>query len=283
LFQDVRVREALQYAMDFEWMNKNLFYGAYKRLESFFENSPMAAKGLPQGEELAILEKYKDKLRPEIFTTEFHLPQTKGDGNMRSNLKKANALLTEAGWVMKNGQRVNVQSGKSFEFEMLSYDPAYDKVLLALQRGMKALGITMTIRSMTPSQYVEQLENFNYDVVSVALQTPDTPGNEQRDLWSSAKADVKGTHNLPGVKDPVVDALLELIVTAENRESLNNRVRALDRVLLWNYYGILNWYSPHSRIAYWNKFGMPDVKPRDGIGFQTWWVDPQKEKALRKK
>ncbi len=272
LFQDRKVREALAKIFDFEWVNKQLFFDTYTRSLSYFSNSSLASKGLPEGEELKILEPFKDKLPSELFTHTFRLPVTDGSGNNRKTLKEADALLKEAGWIVKNGKRVNAKTNEPFVFELLLYDPIYERAALALQRNLIPLGIEMEIRTVTPSQYIEKVEGYNYDMIDAIIPETETPGNEQREFWSSQFANMKGGHNFAGVQDPVVDQLVNLVIDSPDRSALTARVHALDRVLLWNYYGIPGWHSKTSRIAYWNKFGMPEKKPKDGVGFNTWWV-----------
>lgn len=272
LFQDRKVREALAKIFDFEWVNKQLFFDTYTRSLSYFSNSPLASKGLPTGEELKILESFKDKLPPELFTQAFRLPITDGSGKNRKTLKEADSLLNEAGWVVKNGKRVNAKTNEPFAFKLLLRDPVYERVALALQRNLIPLGIEMEIRTVTPSQYVEKVEGYNYDMIDAIIPESETPGNEQREFWSSKFANMKGGRNFAGVQDPVVDQLVNFVIDSPDRSSLIERVHALDRVLLWGYYGIPGWHSKTSRIAYWNKFGMPEKKPKDGIGFNTWWV-----------
>ncbi|HUX79500.1 MAG TPA: extracellular solute-binding protein [Alphaproteobacteria bacterium] len=282
IFKDVKVREALAKAFDFEWANKNLFFNTYTRSLSYFSNSPLASTGLPQGEELKILEGFKDKLPQEVFTKEFKLPITNGSGNDRKVLAEADKLLKEAGWIVKGGKRVNEKTGEPFIFENLLSDPAYERSALALQRNLAALGITMTTRTVTPSEYIQRVGNFDYDLITAIISESETPGNEQRDFWGSKYADLRDGRNYAGIKNPVVDQLVELIINSPDRPTLQARVHALDRVLLWGYYGIPEWHSKKSRIAYWNKFGQPAKKPKDGIGFSTWWVDPALEKKLGK-
>lgn len=274
LFQNRKVREALAKAFDFEWANKNLFFNTYTRNLSFFSNSVLASSGLPQGEELKILEPFKDQLPPEVFTQEFKLPITNGSGNDRKVLAEADKLLKEAGWVVKDGKRVNEKTGELLTFEFLLADPAYERVALALQRNLAPLGIVMTTRTVTPSQYIERVGNYDYDMILQAYPESETPGNEQREYWGSKNVDVKNGYNFAGLKSPVVDQLIELIINSPDRPTLTTRVHALDRVLLWEFIGIPEYYSPMSRIAYWNKFGQPEIKPKDGVGFSTWWVDP---------
>jgi len=281
LFQDRKVREALAKIFDFEWINKSLFFGGYKRGLSYFSNSPLASQGLPQGEELEILEKFKDKLPPEIFTQEFKMPITNGKGGDRKMLAEADKLLKEAGWIVKDGKRVNEKTNEPFVFEFLLGNSAMEKVALALQRMLVPLGIKMTIRNVTPSQYEERLRKFDYDMIWSLLPQSDHPGNEQRWFWGSQSADAPSGYNFAGVRDPVVDTLVELVIDAPTKEALLTRVHALDRVLQWGYYGIPGWYSGESNVAYWNKFGMSKAKTRDGIGFNAWWILP--DQATEKK
>lgn len=282
LFKDRKVREALAKAFDFEWANKNLFFNSYIRSLSFFSNSDLASSGLPQGEELKILEPFKDQLPKELFNKEFKLPITNGSGNDRKILAEADKLLKEAGWIVKDGKRVNKKTGEPFTFEFLINDPAYERVVLALQRNLAPLGIVLTTRTITPSQYLERTENYDYDMILQTFPESETPGNEQRWFWSSADADIKNGYNFSGIKNPVVDQLIELIIDSPDRPTLTVRTRALDRVLLWEFIGIPQYHSKTTRIAYWNKFGQPKIKPKDGVGFGTWWVDPALDKKLGK-
>lgn len=282
IFKDRKVREALTKAFDFEWANKNLFFNAYTRNLSYFSNSDMASSGLSQGEELKTLEPFKNQVVPEVFTKEFKLPITNGSGNDRKILAEADKLLKEAGWGVKNGKRIYEKTGETLTFEFLLSDPSYERIALALQRNLAPLGIVMTTRTVTPSEYIQRVGNFNYDMVMESILESETPGNEQREYWGSKYADLRDGRNYAGVKDPVVDKLIELVINSPDRPTLTSRVHALDRVLLWGYYGIPGWHSKVSRIAYWNKFGQPEKKPKDGIGFSTWWVDPALEKKLGK-
>jgi len=282
IFKDRKVREAITKAFDFEWANKNLFFNAYLRSLSYFNNSVLGSSGLPNGEELTILESFKDKLPPEVFTKEFKLPVTNGSGNDRKVMAEVDKLLKEAGWVVKDRKRINEKTGEQFSFEFLLADPGYERIALAFQRNLEALGINMTTRTITPSQYMERASSYDYDMIIGGIPSSETPGNEQRDFWGSKYANLNDGRNYSGVKDPVVDQLIELVISSPDRPTLNNRVHALDRVLLWGYYGVPGWHSKTSRIAYWDKFGMPDKKPKDGIGFGAWWVDPALEKKLKR-
>jgi microcin C transport system substrate-binding protein len=261
-------------------MNKNLFFNSYTRSLSFFSNSDLGSSGLPQGEELKILEPFKDQLPPEVFTKEFKLPITNGSGNDRKVLSEAGKLLEKAGWVVKDGKRVNAKTGELFTFEYLMADPAYERVALALQRNLAPLGIVMTTRTVTPSQYIERVQNHDYDMITFPYGETENPGNEQRNYWGSRDADIKHGYNFSGIKNPVVDQIIELIINSPDRPTLTARVRALDRILLWEFIGIPEYHSNKSRVAYWNKFGQPKIKPKDGVGFATWWVDPALEKKL---
>ncbi len=280
LFQDRKVREALIYAFDFEWLNKNLSYGQYTRTRSYFQNSEMEAKGLPSPEELEILNPLKDQIPPEVFTTEYNPPVNDGSGNARENLAKAAALLNEAGWKIENGKRV--KDGRPFEFEIIDDDPGGQRTLLPFAQNLEKMGITATVRVVDSSQYQARAENFDFDMTTKIWGVSLSPGNEQREFWGSRAADTPGSDNLIGIKNPAVDKLIDLIVMAPTREDLIIRCKALDRVLQWNYYLVPNFNLAAFRIAYWNKFGMPDKRPDPlyGYGGGSWWIDPAKEAAL---
>ena len=276
IFKDRKVREALAYAFDFEWTNRTLFYNAYKRTRSYFENSELASRGLPSPEELKLLNPYKNKLPKEVFTKEYIPPKTDGTGNIRPNLRKALKLLNEAGWILKEGKLLNSKTGRQFEFELLLVQPAFVRVALPFKKNLSRIGIKMNIRLVDSSQYVNRLNNFNFDMVVYTFRQSLSPGNEQRDFWSSASADTPGSSNLAGIKNPVVDALVEKVIAAPDRESLIAACRALDRVLLWGFYVIPQWHINVYRIAYWNKFARPKIKPKYALGFlDTWWLLPQ--------
>jgi microcin C transport system substrate-binding protein len=279
LFQDRRVREALGYAFDFEWSNKNLFYGQYTRTASYFSNSELASRGLPEGEELAILEKYRGHIPDEVFTKAYVPPTTDGSGNNRDNLRKGAQLLKEAGWTVQNGRLVNAQ-GQPFEFEILLSSPDFERIAQPFARNLERLGVTARIRTVDPAQYQNRMDNYDYDMTVEVFGQSLSPGNEQRDFWSSASADIPGGRNTIGIKDPVVDDLVNLVISAPTRESLVARTRALDRVLLWGYYVIPHWHIRSFRVAYWNMFGRPAEFPKYGFAFDAWWVDQQKLAAL---
>lgn len=276
IFKDPKVREALAYAFDFEWTNKTLFYNAYKRTRSYFENSELASRGLPSPSELKLLNPYRDKLPKEVFTKEYSPPETDGSGNIRSNLRKALKLLNEAGWELKSGKLVNRTTGKRFVFELLLVQPSFERIALPFKKNLSRIGVEMNIRIVDSSQYVNRLNNFNFDMVVYTFRQSLSPGNEQRDFWSSKAADTPGSSNLAGIKDPIVDDLIEKVISAPDRDSLIAACRALDRVLLWGFYVIPQWHINVYRIAYWNKFARPKIKPKYGLGLlDTWWLLPQ--------
>ncbi len=282
LFEDLRVRKALNYAFDYEWANENLFHSAYARTQSYFENSDLAGNGTLDDDEFQYLVnfRYHKDVPDELFSESFSSPQTDGTGNNRNNLKKADKLLREAGWIVKNGKRVNEKTGQPFQFEFMTADPAYERIILAFRRNLDRLGVDVAVRTVNPSQYMERIESHDFDMIMHVIPQSETPGNEQRDFWGSGKADTKGSRNVAGIKNPVVDEIIEDIIDAQTREDLKVRTHALDRILLWNHYMIPGWHLGKSRVAYWDKFQMPAIKPKDGIGFTTWWIDPNKEKAL---
>ncbi len=283
MFADRRVRQALNLLFDFEWLNRNLFYGIYTRCNSYFSNSELAATGLPSPEELAILEPFRGQIPDEVFTQEYREPVTDGSGNIRDQMRQAVELLRQAGWEVRNGRMTHVATGQPFTFEILLVQASLDRVTQPFVRNLERLGITASVRVVDTSQYVNRVNDHDYDMISFRRLQSLSPGNEQRDQWGSATADEPGSDNLPGVRDPVIDRLIDLIVTADSRATLIARVRALDRVLLWGHYVIPHWYNDHYLVAYWNRFGHPEQPPRYGLGFPTvWWVDPARDAALRR-
>jgi len=203
---------------------------------------------------------------------------TTGKGHDRRVFAESDKLLKKAGWVIKDGVRVNEKTGKPLTFEFLLGDPSFEKVVLAFQRNLAPLGIKMKIRTVAPAQYMAHLGAFDYDMIMTGVLQSEMPGNELRAFWGSKEAHRKNGQNAAGIEDPVVDALIELVIAAPDQEALKTRVHALDRVLQWNYYGVPTWYQDSANIAYWNKFGMPEKKPQDGVGLFSWWVlPPQKD------
>ena len=280
IFKDKKVREALGYAFDFEWSNTNLFYNAYTRTDSYFENSELASSGLPSGEELEILSKYRGRVPDEVFTETFAPPKTDGSGNIRGGIRNALALLKEAGWEVKDGKLTNLETGNAMSFELLLISPAFERVVLPFSKNLERLGVETTVNTIDSAQYQKRLETFDFDMIITTWRQSLSPGNEQRNFWSSSSADTDGSRNFAGIKDLVVDELIELIISAPDRDSLIARTRALDRVLLWNHYVIPNWHLNKYRIAHWDKYAAPKIKPKYSSGVGTWWIDPEKEATL---
>ncbi len=280
-FRNRKVREALNYAFDFEWASKSLMYGAYTRTDSYFENSDLAASGLPTGAELALLAPFRQSLPPEVFSKAFVLPKTDGNGNPRNNLREATRLLAEAGWPVREGKRVNAKTGTQMGFEILVDNPLFLPHTQSFVQNLKRLGIDARIRLLADSQqYENRLRSFDYDMVIGRAGQSNSPGNEQRDYWSSLAAKTNDSSNYAGVADPVVDALIEKVITARSREDLVNATHALDRVLLWNWYAIPHWHLNKARVAWWDRFGMPTISPDSGPSPDYWWFDAAKSAAL---
>ena len=281
-FKDRRVRWALANMFDFEWTNKTLFYGAYTRIKSYFSNSELASSGLPAPGELKLLNPYRSRIPEEVFIREYSPPATDGSGNIRAQIRTALRLLNEAGWVLKGGVLTDKKTGRPFEFEILLVSPGMERVAIPFKKNLERIGIKAAIRVVDSSQYVNRVDSYDFDMTSVRWGQSLSPGNEQRDFWSSEAADRPGTRNLAGIKNPVVDGLIDKIITAPDRKSLVDACRALDRVLLWGHYVIPHYYVQTFRIAYWNKFERPDLKPKYALGFiDTWWIDPEKEKKIK--
>jgi len=278
LFQDRRVREALGLAFDFEWSNQALFYGQYTRTRSYFENSELAARGLPDAAELAALEPLRDKLPQEVFTREFTVPKTDGSGNDRENLRRAAELLREAGWSVQNGKLA--KDGQPFVFEILLDNPQFERVVLPYVKNLEKLGVAASVRTVDTSQYRRRVDSFDFDMIVAGFGESDSPGNEQREFWGSEAAHREGSRNVIGIADPAIDALVAQLIASPDRKALVARTRALDRALSWGYYVVPNWYIGSDRIAYWNQFGKPSVVPKDGVQLDAWWLDPAKAAAL---
>lgn len=276
VFQDRAVRRALDYAFDYEWSNKQYAYGAYTRSRSYFNNSDMEAKGTPGAEELALLEPYRGQIPDEVFTKEYRPAQTDGSGNNRENLKEAARLLDEAGWKI-GSDGVREKDGVRLEFEFLTSgsNSDFERWILPFFRNLQKLGVKAGFRVVDSSQYVNRVTSFDFDMLVHSFAQSLSPGNEQRDYWKSHYADVPGSRNVIGVKNPAVDALVEKIVASKTREELVTICRALDRVLQWEFYTIPNWHIPAWRIAYWDKFGKPSTQAPYALDvLDTWWVSP---------
>jgi microcin C transport system substrate-binding protein len=283
LFQDPRVREALGYAFDFEWSNKNLFYGLYHRTRSYFDNSELAATGVPQGDELKLLEPFRGQIPDDVFTKEYNPPKYDGSGEIRDGLKQALALLKQAGWSFKGEQLVNDKTGQPFKFEFLNDDPQIERVALPFLQNLKRLGIIATLRTVDVSQYQQRMDNFDYDMTVTVIAQSLSPGNEQREFFGSAAADQMGSQNLIGIKSPAIDTLIEQVIQAPTRADLVTRVHALDRVLQYGYYLVPQYHLGDYWFAYWNKFRHPDTAPKYAPGLDTWWVDTGAEKTIEQK
>ena len=280
LFQDPRVRQALGYAFDFEWSNRTLFNGQYTRTTSYFSNSELASSGLPEGSELALLEHYRGRIPDTVFNQAFRIPVTDGSGRPRENLRKATALLKSAGWSVRDLKLINEATGVPFRFEVLLSSKAFERIVLPYTQNLKQLGIEAKIRLVDRTQYMERYRQKDFDMLVAVWGQSETPGNEQREYWGSDAADSVGSRNLAGIKDPVVDELIELLVKSDSREQLNVRTRALDRVLLWGHYVVPHWHIRADRVLYWDKFSRPATPVRSGVMRSRWWYDTQKAAAL---
>ena len=276
-FQDVRVRQALNYAFDFEWANKNLFYGQYVRSRSYFNNSEMEAKGLPSPAELALLEPLKDKLPPEVFTAEYTNPVNDTPQSPRKNLREAVRLLNEAGWsVTQDGGRSVLKNaqGEQLTLEFLLDSPLFERIAIPYQQQLEKLGIGVTIKTVDSAQYERRTQTFDFDIVVGNWGQSLSPGNEQRDFWGREAAARNGSRNLVGIANPAIDALVEKLIFAQDREALITACRALDRALLWNHYVVPMWYIDYDRTARWDRFGRPEKLPEYSVGFPSvWWWD----------
>lgn len=279
VFSDRRVREAITLAFDFEWMNKALFYGAYSRANSYFQNTEYAARDYPHADELVLLAPMKAELPPEVFTRVFEPPKSDGNGFDRDNLLKASNLLDDAGWVLKNRQRVNVQTGKPLSFELLIASGANDQWVLPFKKNLARLGVTMNIRRVDMAQLTNRKRSRDYDMMQTLWAAQPWPSSDLQISWASGYID--SSYNAPGVKSPVIDALIAKIVAAQgDKNKLLPLGRALDRVLTWNYYMLPMWYMGEDRVARWDKFSLPAVRPVYTLGFDTWWYDVNKAAKL---
>ena len=279
-YDDPRVRRALAYTFDFEWMNANLFYGAYERTMSYFQNSDMQATGVPEGRELEILEPFRDQLPAALFEEPYSLPVMDGSGNIRRELRQAIGLFKEAGWEVQDGAMTHLDSGEAFTLDVIIRQPNVEKVVLAWKKNLERLGIELNLRVVDTAQYQKRMVDFDYDVTTHLWLQTDSPGNEQYDYWHSRNVDVPGSRNVAGIDDPVIDAIIPIIVRADSRQEQVAATKALDRVLLWRDYALLQYFGPTNRIAYTNKFSRPEILPRNALGLEYWWVDPVKEAAL---
>ena len=270
----------MAYAFDFEWTNRNLFYNQYTRSESYFSNSELASTGLPEGAELEVLEGFRGRIPESVFTEAYRAPTTDGSGWPRANLARAFELLAEAGWVVRDMKLVNAKSGQQLRLEILIVLPTFERIVLPFVRNLVRLGIDARVRLVDQSQYINRLRSYDFEIVISGFGQSDSPGNEQRSYWGSAAADQPGNRNYTGIKDPAVDELIELVISAPDRESLVARTKALDRVLLHHYLLIPNWHLKVDRLAFWDKFSWPEVIPRQGTSVSYWWFSPDKTVRL---
>jgi microcin C transport system substrate-binding protein len=272
-FKDPRVREALGQVFDFEWMNKNLFYDIYTRTHSYFGNTANEAKGLPGPGELALLDPFKPSLPPALFTEPFVLPKTDGSGNNREGLRRALALLKDAGWTIKDRKLVGPE-GQPMAFTILLNDPTLERIALPYQQWLQRLGIEVSVRSVDPAQFVKLTDDFDFDVTTMIYPGDDLPGTELRDSYSCEGAKTEGSSNLAGICDKAVDALVEAAINANDRETLATAGRALDRVLLRGWYLVPHYHDTNFKVATWNRFGRPTKPIRTGFVLDSWWIDP---------
>lgn len=279
-FADPKLREALTYTFDFEWANKNFFFGEYSRAQSFFQNSDFAARGEPTAAELKLLEPLRAQLPARVFGPAYQPPVSDGSGTDRNTLRRARELLTEAGYSVKEGKLVD-KAGKPLEIEMLLVDPAFERIAAAWGKSLERVGIKLTLRVVNSSQYTNRLRAFDFDVISGGWGQSNSPGNEQRSFWTTAAADNPSNRNYAGIKNPAIDKLVDAVIYAKDREELIAATRALDRALTWGFYLVHGWTFGYDRIAYWDKFGHPEKTPKYGNDFMAWWVDAAKETKLR--
>jgi microcin C transport system substrate-binding protein len=280
LFKDSRVREAIGYAFDFEWANKNLFFSQYTRTDSYFVNTPLAATGLPQGKELEILEEYRGEIPERVFTEKVSVPITDGSGWARGNLRKAFSLLESAGWTVKDQKLVNTK-GEQFEFELLLRSQGFIRIMLPWVRNLRRLGMDAKLRLVDNAQWINRVREFDFDAMVIRFPQIENPGNEQRDIWKSDTAEVKGSRNYAGIKSAVVDELVEELILSPDRETVTAYTKALDRLLIFGFYVVPNWYLSADRLLYWNKFSRPIVPLKNGTMTSRWWFDSDKAQQLK--
>lgn len=274
-FSDIRVRQAIGLAFDFEWCNKTLFYESYTRTRSYFSNSIYEAKGLPTEQELEILQqlqtKYPADIEPETLSQEFNPPKTSGDGSNRSNLKAAFTLLKEAGWVAQDGILRNA-AGEALELEFLINSKAFERVLEPYSNHLQRLGIQTKIKLVDPAKYVKQVEAYDYDIIVTTFGGGLIPGNELMNYYHSSTADISGAGNYIGIKNKAVDDIVTKIINAQTKEELTLYCKVLDRILQHKHYVVPNWNITKHRIIYWDKFSMPEQPPKYSLGIERWWL-----------
>jgi microcin C transport system substrate-binding protein len=278
---DVRVRRALDLAFDYEWTNKNLFYGLYRRTHSYFENSPLKATGKPSADELALLAPHRARLSAGVFEAPYVSPVSDGSGSDRRLLRQAAELLTEAGWALREGKRVNT-AGETLDIEFLLYEPSFERILGPYIKNLQAIGVQAQIRRVDPAQYERRVKGFDFDVITQRFVMRLTPGVELKGYFGSEAARTEGAFNLAGIADPAVDALVTKVLEAKSRAELTTAARALDRVLRAGHYWVPHWNKASHTIAYWDRFSRPPVKPKYDRGVvDTWWFDAAKAARLK--
>jgi microcin C transport system substrate-binding protein len=284
-FRDLRVRRALNFAFDFEEMNKQIFFNQYKRISSYFDGTELASSGLPQGRELEILETVRTDVPSEVFTTPYTNPVGGSPEAVRDNLREALRLFKEAGYEVRDRKLVDAKTGTQFALELLDEDPTYERIMLFYKPSLERLGIAVSVRTIDPTQYENRLRNWDFDVVVSSWGESLSPGNEQREYWSSQAADMAGSRNIIGIKNPAIDKLIERVIFTRDRDDLVAATRALDRVLLWNHYVVPQWNYPKIRTARWDRFGRPSELPKYGLsGFPAiWWFDADKAARIGKR
>jgi microcin C transport system substrate-binding protein len=277
-FQDPRVRLAFNYAFNFEEMNKQIFFGSYKRIASYFQGTDLAATGLPTGRELELLEAVRDKVPPELFKKPYANPVNDTPEAIRDNLREAIRLFKTAGYEIRDQQMVNAKTGEAYTVELLAADPNFERVYLFYKPSLERLGIAVTVRTVDEAQFENRLRSWDFDITTYGWVESLSPGNEQRGNWGSQAAEQSGSENVVGIKNPAVDAMIDKVIFAKNRPDLEAAVRALDRILLWNFYVVPQWSYNYSRIARWDRFSHPEPLPRYGVAaFPTvWWWDAEK-------
>ncbi len=280
IFKDAKVREALGYAFDFEWTNDKLFFNQYTRSRSYFSNSVLAASGLPEGKELEILQQYRGRIPERIFTQAPEVPSTDGSGWARDNLRQAFVLLAEAGWTIEDQRLVNA-GGEQFEFEILLVSQAFERIMLPWVRNLRRLGMKVNVRLVDTAQYINRLRSFEFDALIMSIGQSENPGNEQRNYWTSSAAVAPGSRNYSGIRDEVVDEVVERLIQSQDRETLTAYTKVLDRLLLFGFYVVPNWHLAADRILYWDKFGKPEVPLKDGVDTNRWWFDDFKISRLK--
>jgi microcin C transport system substrate-binding protein len=280
-FKDARLRRAFNFAFDFDEMNRQLFYGQYTRIASYFQGTELACSGVPQGRELEILESVRDKIPSELFTEPYTNPVGGDPQKLRNNLRESLKLLREAGYEVQNTKLVNVKTKENLKVELLVEDPRFERVMLFYKPSLERLGVAVTVRTVDSAQYENRLRQWDFDIIIASWPESLSPGNEQREFWGSQAADQAGSRNLVGIKNPAVDAMIERVIFAKSRDDLVAATHALDRVLLWNFYVVPQWTYPFLRTARWDRFGRPETMPKYGRSAfpAVWWWD--KDKAAK--